>query len=232
MEPLQIKSADTQAKGRRGATCRRVLEHLHLQLSELDLLCFIDEEIVDDIDFEGRKNAILGVANRGVFVHDVNLALATGAPPLPSYVKTCLRSTNGENLFQKLIFVHGSACEPEESLIITFSHELQHYLQRRNEPQASAADMRLRGLLQNWQEHPSEHEAMLVSKQVATALCGEDLVSQYAESRIELSKKNQQSWHGDLLRWEFFRDLSISSNYEFASEVAKLVEKHRATTAF
>ncbi|MEI9968201.1 MAG: hypothetical protein WDM87_06085 [Terracidiphilus sp.] len=179
------------------------------------------------MDFEKQKNAILGIANRGVFVHDVRLALASGAPPLPSYVKTCLCNDAGEYLFGKLIYVHGSACEPEESLVITLSHEVQHFLQRRNEPDASNADMRLRGRLQNWQEHPSEHEAMLVSKRVATLLCGEDLVNGYADSKIELAKKNEQSCHEDRLRWEFFRGLLISEKYDFAVEVAQLVEKHR-----
>jgi hypothetical protein len=226
MEPLQVKSADTQVKARREATCRKVLEHFKLQLSELNLLCFIDEEAVGDINFERQKNAILGVANRGYFEPNVGRALIIGKPPIPSYVRAFLRNTVGMILFQKLIYLHGSACEPEESLIITFSHELQHFLQHTNEPKSKAADYQLRGKLQSWQEHPSEHDAMLKSKQVASVLCGEDVVSRYTDSKIEQAKKNQQVWHEDQLRWEFFRSLVISDKYDFANEVAQLVKKH------
>lgn len=226
MGQLHVKSADGLVKGRREAACRRVLEHFQLQLSELSLLCFVDEEAVEDMDFEEKKNAKLGVANRGFFVRSVKSALDVGNPPLPSYVRSSLRGATGENLFHKLIYVHGSACDPEESLIITLSHELQHFFQDRNEPQAGDLDCRLLGRLRNWQEHPSEHDAMLRSKQAAASLCGEDLVNRYADSRIELSKKNQRIWHEDQLRWEFFRSLQISSEYEFGKEVVQLWEKY------
>ena len=110
MEPLQVKSADAQVKARREATCRKVLEYFQLQLSDYSLLCFVDEEAIGDIDFERQKNAKLGVANRGKLVSNVGLALAICAPPLPSDVKTFLRDASGKILFQKLIYVHGSAC--------------------------------------------------------------------------------------------------------------------------
>ncbi len=103
MEPLQVKSVNPQVKNRREATCRKVLEYFQLQLSELSLLCFIDEEAVEDLDFERQKNAKLGVANRGFFVFDVGCTLAKDDPPLPSYVKSRLHDATGKNIFQQLI---------------------------------------------------------------------------------------------------------------------------------
>jgi hypothetical protein len=226
MEPLQVKSANAQVKASREATCRKVLEYFQLQLSQLSLLCFIDEEDVEDMDFEREKNARLGITNRGFFVFNVEWTLNTGTPPLPFYVEERLRGTAGEILFKKLIYIHGSACEPEVSLVISLSHELQHYFQHMNYPQSHIADMSLQGSLKSWQEYPSEHDAMLKSKQVTSILCDEDVVRRYTNSRIELAKKNQQDWHVDQLRWEFIRDLQITDKYDFANEVAKLIDSH------
>lgn len=232
MEPLQVKSVDARVKGRREGACRKVFDHLQLQLAELNLLCFIDDEAIEDEDYERERHRRLGVTNRGGFMRDVAAALAQGIP-LPRYVRECLYDATGEQLFQRLIYVHGSASEPEESLIITLSHELRHLLQWEKEPEASEADSRLRGRLGNWQEHPSEHDAMLTSKQVATALCGEALVKRYADSKIELAIQSgrslhdgRQIWQQDQARWEFFRDLEIANAYDFAREVTRLVEEH------
>jgi hypothetical protein len=232
MEPLQVKSKSAERREKRTATCREVFNHFHLQLFELNMLCFIDDEDDGDADYEEERSRVLGVSNRGGFIRDLAMAFAEGVP-LPRYVKECLFGADGTQLFQRLLYVHGSASEPEESLIITLSHELQHFLQWRDEPQASEADGRLRGRLNNWQEHPSEHQAMLVSKQVATIFCGEPVVRAYTDSRIELAIQNQlrasasqQSWRQDQVRWEFFRALETSATYDFAKEVARLSTKH------
>ncbi len=226
MGQLKIRASDSSVRERRETACKNVLKHLGVKLSDVSLLCFIDDERVGDDDFEVQKNLRLGAANRGFHVPNVKASLVSGSPPLPACVKGCLLGDAGDVLFQSLIYVHGRACEPEVSLVITFSHELQHFLQRRNFPQACDADTRLRGLLHSWQEHPSEHEAMLVSKRVASALLGDEAVESYIDSKIELSSTSQGDCREDQARWEFLRSLRTDCKYDFEAEVVELVKRH------
>jgi hypothetical protein len=216
MGSLEIKSKSAAVRDRREATCRRVLDYLHLQLSELSLLCFVDDETVDDPEFEKKKNLELGENTRGIFYDNVAESLQNGRP-LPFYVEESLQPPGGIR-FNQLVYVHGIACEPEVSLILTLSHELQHFLQYKNERQAFLDDRSLNGKLQCWQDHPREYEAMLVSKQVATALCDEGTVNQYIQSRIDIFEKERK-------RWEFIGNLPLSENYDFPKQVSQLVEK-------
>jgi len=216
---LKVKSNNAEVRNRRTLVCHRVLDYFRLRLSELSLFCYVDDETIDDADFEKEKDIRLGENTRGIFYDDVRISLETGFPPLPSYVEDYLQ----ESLpvpFNQLIYVHGCACEPEVSLMLTFSHELQHFLQYKNERQAFCNDQLLRGKLQNWLNHPSEHEAMLVSKQAATALCDEKTVDQYIQSRIEI-------FENERMRWNFIRDLSLAEKYDFPNQVNKLVVKYR-----
>jgi hypothetical protein len=118
-------------------------------------------------------------------------------------------------------------------MIITLAHELQHFLQYGNESRLYAADEIIKILARsrqipgftNWQDHPSEHEAMLVSKRVATRLCGEEAVRLYADSQITSAVNDDD----EKSRWKFFQELSLSTTYHFAAEVNALVQRHRAT---
>lgn len=76
MEPLQVKSKTAQAREGRTAVCQEVFNHFHLQLSELNMLCFIDDEAAEDADYEEERSRVLGVTNRGGFVRDLAMAFA------------------------------------------------------------------------------------------------------------------------------------------------------------
>jgi hypothetical protein len=66
---------------------------------------------------------------------------------------------------------------------------------------------------------------MLVSKRVATRLCGEEAVRLYADSQITSAVNDDD----EKSRWKFFQELSLSTTYHFAAEVNALVQRHRAT---
>lgn len=71
MEPLQVKSKSAERREKRTATCREVFNHFHLQLFELNMLCFIDDEDDGDADYEEERSRVLGVSNRGGFSDSV-----------------------------------------------------------------------------------------------------------------------------------------------------------------
>lgn len=226
---IYVKSNDVSIREDRESLCKRVLETFKAHLPSLRFLCFID-----DVDSPELKEKI-GQANRGVCV---NLDIYESLPewqrlPLPQYVKSHLYDqTSGERIFDSLIYLHGSTCAAEVSMVITLAHELQHLLQHGNEPRLFSVDALMIGLagkglisgFNHWMDHPSEHEALLVSKRVATRMCGEEAVRVYADSQITSTTDSNEK-----TRWEFFQNLSLSTTYHFAAEVNALVQEHRAT---
>jgi hypothetical protein len=115
-------------------------------------------------------------------------------------------------------------------MIISLAHEMQHLLQYGNARKLWAVDGLIRDLARsgqilgfsNWQDHPSEYQAIHTSKRIATKLCGAEPVERYADSQISEAPDS-----GEKSRWEFFRSLPLEANYDFPVEVIKLVEAHR-----
>jgi len=226
---VYVKSNDVSIREDRESLCERVLETFQAHLPSLHFLCFID----DDVDSPELKKA-RGQANRAVHI---SIEIDESLPeicrvPLPPYVRSRLYDpTSKERVFDSLIYLHGSTCAVEVSMIISLAHELQHFLQAGNEPLLWVADALMIQLAKdnfisgfnNSQDHPSEHEAMLVSKRVATRMCGEEAVRLYADSQIISTVDKEKS------RWEFFQKLSLSTTYHFAAEINALVQKHRTT---
>jgi hypothetical protein len=226
---VYVKSNDVSIREYRESLCKRVLEQFQAHLPSLRFLCFID-----DVDSPSLK-AKLGQANQGMHV---NLGKYESLPecqriPLPHYVESRLYDqTSRERIFDTLIYLHGSTCAVEVSMIITFAHELQHFLQYGNEPRLWVADALMTELARNkyisgfnnWQDFPSEHEAILVSKRVATRMCGEEAVRLYADSQITSATDNNEKY-----RWEFFQKLSLSTTFHFAAVVNALVQEYRVT---
>jgi len=224
---VYVKSDEVSIRECRESLCNCVMEQFQAHIPSLRFLCFIDD--VDDPSLKAK----LGQANLGVHVNlDIDESLLECQRlPLPQYVKSLLHDqTSGERVFDSLIYLHGSTCAIEVSLIITLAHELQHLLQHGNEPRLLAADALMIELARkkfisgfnNWHDFPSEREAILVSKRVATRMCGEEAVRLYADSQIASATDDNEK-----RRWEFFQKLSLSTTYHFAAVVNALVQEYR-----
>jgi hypothetical protein len=121
-----------------------------------------------------------------------------------------------------LIYIHGSTCEPRESLIITLAHELEHFTQFSQELRLYEADFLLKELRGNQPDLPSESDALLVSKRVATDLCGEECVASYARSQLAIADEINRP------RWEYFLSLSLNDFRSFADKTRHQCQQNQA----
>src|SRR6266704_1647318 len=129
-----------------------------------------------------------GIANRGSYTPIIKgkVSFATW----PEYVTSVILADDDVStslpmlIFDHLIYVHGSICADETGLIMTFAHELQHFVQYGYQRKLWAAnallprlpDYLIRANRLKWFYIPIEREARLVAKRVAETLCGADKV--------------------------------------------------------
>jgi hypothetical protein len=189
MTPV-VRSSDPKIKEARELICNDVLKLFQVEVPGHRLLCF-----VDDVDGEEFKAKPGNASNRGVFVpFFYQSVIRKRCPPLPYYVEELYgESVWAGNVYSSVLYVHGSTCEPRESLILTLSHELQHFTQFSQYLKSYYADFFLNKLLRRPLDIPSEHDALLTSKRVAIKLCGEKTVEDYA--RTHLSGPDGARWH-------------------------------------
>lgn len=104
-----------------------------------------------------------------------------------------------------VIYLRRRTCESPVGTVITFAHELQHFVQYGFDRKVWYANKHLHDFscrhgeeLPTW-SFPDEYEAQLASKCVAESILGKDKVQGYAQQQIELNR--------DPGKWEFFRNL-------------------------
>jgi hypothetical protein len=130
--------------------------------------------------------------------------------------------------------VHGSTCADETALAMTFTHELQHFVQYGFKRQLWAASTLIRRLPRevqekeqlNWLDIPHEREARIVAKRVGVELLGEDAMKRYIDRMIKeaqqrsvdqtISERETNMEIEDLRFSQKFDDLSIP--YDLATE--------------
>jgi hypothetical protein len=213
---LKVKSNDPKVKAERKATCHRVLRHFQFDDPGKKLLCFIDDE-----DFAPLKSGD-SQGNRGGFVPYFYRSIRSGCSLLPDYVKYEYDMSHMlGHAFSSLIYIHGSTCEPPESLVITVAHELEHFTQLTKEPRLHEADAILLDLRGYQPDLPSESDALLISKQIATKLCGEVVVLEYATGQMEIALDS------DRRRWEYFLALPVDDTLGFADKVRLQCEQNQ-----
>ncbi len=193
------------------ADCLRVLEHFELPAHRL--LCFFDDE--DPPCFAqrfpgGYRGFHMPVRGSGYF------------PPYVTFL-----DSDGDLAFDNVIYLRGRTCAVRTSAIITFAHELQHFVQYGQAQKVFAANVLLyhhmrafdpTSELEAW-DIPHERDAMTVSKRVADAVIGPEAVSVYARSQIDAEI--------DPHYWEYFQGLSSSLQIDLLRETRPLVEKYR-----
>jgi hypothetical protein len=133
-----------------------------------------------------------------------------------------------KQLFDHVIYVHGSTCADEVGLIMTFSHELQHFIQYVFNRKLWAENLLLPRLPKdvidatglNWPDIPNEREARSVAKQIGVTLCGTDAVRRYIDRRISASTNPK-----DLEDWRFSQHVDPSVPYDLAGETKRIFQR-------
>jgi hypothetical protein len=212
---LKVKSSDPVVRLIREAICNKVLPRFRFDTPHTKLLCF-----VDDVDFEGLKSGSMS-ANRGGFINNLG-AYIQERRPLPDYIKHEYEMTRmGGWGYTSLIHVHGSTCEPRESLILTLAHELQHFTQFSQTPNFYEADFLLNWLLKGPINLPSEHDALLQSKRIAGSISGEGCIDEYARLQVDLLEGRECE------RWCYFLSLRLTDSITFSERTRSECQRYR-----
>ena len=211
---VKVKSSDTAVRKHREDAAQRVIEHFAKRLPDRRLLCFFDDE-----DWHALKQEA-GAANRGCY----SPVRPGGLGWPPDYLSECL-VVDSQFAFDDLVYLHGSTCECELGLTMTFAHELQHFVQHSILPTVWAANAVAAYTLRSLDSYdiealrlrscdiPHEREARIVAKRAAENLFGTDAVNQYIDAKIA-ERVNEQ----DVADWECIRGLVASTPYDLTRE--------------
>lgn len=209
---LIVKADDQATRKQREVAAQRVLDCFELQLSDRQLLCFLDNE---DWHAFKREN---GVANRGFY------SRVKAAHPhwqiAPAYILESVFSS-GVPASDDFIYLHGSTCSNEVGLTMTLAHELQHFVQRTSRTRLWAANTlvpnlttaAIKDLGLKWCDVPHEREARIVAKRTAEKLFGAEAVRHHIDARI-----GQRITAADADDWECIRGLVTSIQFDLATE--------------
>lgn len=212
---LKVRSYDPAIERERRDIGESVVREFGDGLPDLRLLVFFDDQ-----DCEALKQEI-GKANRGFYkpLKPDQDGKINGWYLLPQYVQAAVfvsepPSYSVRKVADHLIYLHGGTCANPTSLVMTFAHELQHFVQHGNNMELWAASTVLFNLERDFYRKaplkifdiPIELEARVVSKRVATTLCGTESVNKYVEKRIAEAVTPE-----DVEDWQFVRDLKTQS---------------------
>lgn len=139
--------------------------------------------------------------------------------------------------FDNLIYIRDTTCqEGGVGFVLTYAHELQHFIQHGHTPSLSAVNSALYQNLKQFEPNtiaidiPHEREANIVSKRVAERLFGVNAVSEYAEGQIQFMERVGDA--EQKARWIFFRDVPSSTVCDLLQETLPFVEKYRKIVDF
>jgi len=222
---VEVKHPDLREKLVRQADALRVIGRFRSLPAGLRLLVFFDDT---DAEFFREK---LGEQNRGFF--KPLKGVQTGAWPhyLRDHLLACGSFQSPATwLFDTVIYLHGTTCEDPVGRVMTFAHELQHFVQYGFSRGVWAASEVFRPHLPAF-EIPIEREARIVAKCTAEDLCSPEAVKHYvaerinvAEKRIALLKADYQpntdkikNWKDEVDDWRFIQQLDAPAFYDLAA---------------
>lgn len=223
---ITVKSADAGVREEREQIARRVIAEFGNRLPEASTHCFFD-----DVDWQPLREAH-GMANRGLFT-PVRSG-DDGWRMMPEYVLKSLFDELDRPVYQNFIYLHGSACSADIGLTMTFSHELQHLVQRCGSMTLWAANALASQLLtrmlqlpeiralgiRSWCDVPHECEARIVAKRTAEGFFGKQPVDQYIDSKITERVTDQ-----DADDWRCIRAIDASVPYDLASATTQFYSR-------
>lgn len=229
---VEVKHTDLNVKQELHADALRVIGRFQSLPTRLRLLAFLDDE--DAAFFRSE----LGAENRGFFKP---LRGTTGA--WPRYLTVHLLAfgsfqNSATWLFDTVIYVHGTTCSDPVGRVMTFAHELQHFVQYGFNRDLWIRSELFRGLLPSF-EIPTEREARIVSKCIAEDLCGLEAVKQYVERKINAAEKRVtllraedppspdkiKSWQEEVDDWRFVQQMDAPAFYDLAARTKLAFDK-------
>jgi len=207
-------------KAQREGAAQRVLQRFG-PLPDAKLLAFFDDQ-------DGALKDSIGPENRGCYfpIRDGGLIALMPGP----MVNLVLPPIATKRVFDHAIYLHGSTCADETALTMTFSHELQHFVQHENTRNLWAVNALIPCLPKhvidnerlNWPDVPCEREARIVAKQVGITLCGAGAVKQYIARKI-----GENVTPRDVEDWRFSENLDPSIPYDLEAETKRIFQRLR-----
>jgi hypothetical protein len=222
---IEVKSDDGIVKVERERAAYRVLDEFGDQLPDLNLLAFFD-----DCDWESFKRNN-GRDNRGLYAPlKPNTFVDWPAHVAKHLYVTDPTTLKSKRIFGHLIYLHGSGCADQTGMIMTFAHELQHFVQYGFSRKLWAENLLLprlplhaiEGTGLNWPDVPTECEARIIAKRIAVKLCGSEAVRRYIESRTAQSLDPKV-----IADWRFIQELDHAMPYDVASETRRIFQRLR-----
>jgi hypothetical protein len=222
---LHVILEDLGAKAHREAICGRVLDYFEQYFRigpEPRAVC-----VLDNMDHDFLKQEFGGVANRGIHwpIRGQGLGI------WPYYVRDVIAwydEQAGEVVwpYASVIYLHGSTCDSDVGLTLTFAHELQHFLQYAHERLLWTMNKLLVDIHNEefsvWWDFPVEIEARIIAKRVAESLFGAEPVRKHIQERIKAHLTDN-----DVKDWEFVQGINPSVPYSLTEGTKTLVLKHR-----
>lgn len=179
------------------------------------ILCFFDDECPITLDQQYGPNH-----------YGVHTPVIGSGWGWPQYVNSLFFDFSGNFAFDNLIYINGRASADSAGGVITFAHELQHFVQFGFRKKLWLANTLIYAALlegppttvKPW-DLPHETEAIRMSKFVAEAVLGADVVAAHCERKIATGNDRE--------KWEFFQQLSLKVPFDLRAETLAWVERYK-----
>ena len=162
---------------------------------------------------------------------------------LHSFFRSCTQETinipfKDTIAFDNLVYVRSTICrEGGVGFVLTYAHELQHFMQHGYTPKLSKVNFVLYKNLKLYEQDaiatdiPNEREANIVSKRIAEKICGIATVQAYVEKQILFMGARSETQINETDRY-FSCDVPLSTDYDLTQETLRLVEKYKHVIDF
>lgn len=216
---IEIKHFDDVLNQELNAVAKSVIGRFH-RLPDLRLLVFFDDEDAPFFRTSGEEN-------RGQFVVIKDTRTNEWPDYVTEHIFVCDSSLAVDVRFDNVIYLYGTTCADSVGRVMTFAHELQHFVQYGFSPMLWYVNQQFWNRLPAY-EIPTEREARIVAKHIARELCGRESVEEYIARKIEFAENRLRSkpddndhlkkWQAEIDDWRFIQRLDESNSYDLAVE--------------
>jgi|HubBroStandDraft_2_1064218.scaffolds.fasta_scaffold104023_1 hypothetical protein len=212
--PVELIFRCNSKKAELEPLCREILKHRHFGLPDRKLIAFFDDRERPEFISTPR----LGEDFCGFFRESLY-----EMQPFPQEIKDDLWSKqDGRWRCDVLVYLRSRTCQSPTGMAITFSHELQHFMQHGFSRTVRQASRDLQSFVSGYPWYfPHERDAVVVSRGTVEDVCGRDEVRRYAEEQITLGN--------DPDKWKFFLGPEVEKSFDFLQVMIPLVDEHRET---
>ena len=178
----------------------RVCDQLEFP-EHLKVLCFLD--CYNDVGLM----SFFGTTSRGFHV-PLKEHYARPGFQFPERVTNAITfDAFGSPGYDNLVDLHGSTTKHEPAFVMSLAHELQHVLQYANHYELWLKNVIIESERRNSRAVPTngplEREAMLVSRRIASKVCGQEKIAAYIEHQLKVAQQ-------ELIRWNYQNDWNVN----------------------